>query len=241
MQDLLTALTSGTYNAMIMLGSGGSGKTVACKSMHALAKEQYGEARAARCANSGRVAVNASCETFARRFRYGSHAARETPAYADPKVATEIAGIKVLIAEEATATPNRLAERHLGAYRDAKESVNWGRGKFNQPDMYTDLKAPIAGLKLVLCGDHLQQIVSSGGVGCVTKSGDDKGKAVPCMPPPDAGDNVWELKSLQHAQAKVLVVVMHDNHRLLGKMHEMVCTGCALLMSQLWNYAWLDS
>lgn len=229
MQDLLHALMHGPFNAILMLGSGGCGKTFTGKEMFRLAKILLGVAAVARCVHSGRLAATIGCETYARCMSYGSYAPHEHPPYSDISAAKRIADLNMLFAEEVTAMPNRSTEHHLGAYKAAKQSVNWAASRLLRPEPYDDLEQPLAGMKLVASGDHLQQIVAPGGIGRIVDdpNSGDHGTAVPYMSADAPADNVWQLQSLQREDANVLVLFVHDNHRLLGRMHEMHRTGCA--------------
>lgn len=220
-QDIFTALADGPFDAVIVLGSGGSGKTIVGRKIFDLAKQRYGEEGAARCANSGRVAVNVGCTTFARRLKYGSYTPHAEHAYSNITAAEEVAQIQMLIAEEVTAVPNRLLQQHLGARTAARRSVNLAHERLQQQPPYT-IEGPLGGLKLIASGDHLQQIVVTGSVGRVQATG----VPVPFVPPQGTGRRIWELSEL--ADAKVLVLVVHGNHRLLGRMHELHRTGCDL-------------
>lgn len=225
-------MATGTYDAVLMLGSGGSGKTVAGRAMHDLAKDHFGADRAARCANSGRIAATVGCDTFAHRFHYGSRKEGAPRPYGmNTSNAIDVADVKCLIVEEVTAMPNRLAEKHLAAYRDAKVTVNAEVQDADEEPRYHDLGRPLYGLKLIASGDPLQQIACPPGVARI-KPGEqrnnfaDRGEAVASVPAANEGKRVWDLPSLQHADAKVLVLVFHGNHRLLGVMLEANSTGC---------------
>lgn len=224
MQEVFAVLADGAYDAVILLGPGGCGKTVLGENVHGRAVITFGEEGAARCAQSGRHAANARCMTLARRFRYGSYMQR-AQIYLNLQAADEVAQIQMLIIEEATSVPNHMLQQHIGARTAARKSVNLARTRLQQDAPY-EITTGLDGLKLMVSGDHLQQIVSTGSVGRVIASGEEAGVAVPAQPAKQ-GKCIWDLPILQGA--KVLVIVAHGNHRLLGMMHKLHCTGCGSL------------
>jgi len=72
MQALEALIDLKAYHAIVLLGSGGCGKTVLMSQLHRRLSTQRGSG-VVRCANSGRVAVNAGCSTMARTLKYGSY------------------------------------------------------------------------------------------------------------------------------------------------------------------------
>ena len=81
--------------------------------MHALAQQQVGPAAVARVANTGMVAVTASCKTFARRLKFGAYEPGVTRPFSTLAAAREVAEIKFLIVEEASAISNVRMTAHM--------------------------------------------------------------------------------------------------------------------------------
>lgn len=221
MQALEALIDLKAYHAIVLLGSGGCGKTVLMSQLHRRLSTQRGSG-VVRCANSGRVAVNAGCSTMARTLKYGSYQPHCLPQYSDNKVAHEVARISVMLVEEVTAIPNFLFAHHMGAYRDAKSVLNTAAASLQRPQLHGDVGGPLSGLQLVATGDHLQQLSASGGVGNVDRHA---GSVTAFLPPSAASDDVWEFTSLQDAD--VLWLIGHGNFRFVGRMRTVHATGCA--------------
>lgn len=105
--------------------------------------------------------------------------------------------------------------------RDAKVQVNNAAVRAGQALVHTDIAAPFHGVKVVFSGDHLQRMVAPPGVGTV---GND-GVPHPYVPPATGPDVMWRVSDLKRVDTRVLVVVVHNNHRLQGMMHRMHETG----------------
>lgn len=125
-QDVLAALA--TYDGIIMVGSGGCGKSRAGRELMALAEPQYGEGRVVRCANSGFVAAHTGCVTFARAMRAGQYDATRS-SYSCEEAAQAVASYRLLIIEEVTAIPARLLWAHFKVRSlgwSCSKGVGWG-------------------------------------------------------------------------------------------------------------------
>lgn len=219
MQDVYTALQH--YDACVLLGSGGSGKTRIGQSVHRLAVNATAETACARVANSGLVAVNAGCDTFGRRLQYGKYDARRSRPYCDAQSADAAAAIKFMVVEEATAIPDRLLTAHLCAVKHAKVQANESVAAYGGVP-HANVEGPFGGMKVLMSGDHLQSLTSRGGVGRVLADG----VALAWQPPPHSCDDLWRTAPFKHPEARVLVMVVHGNHRLKGMMHKLHATGC---------------
>lgn len=111
----------------------------------------------------------------------------------------------------------------LQAIRDAKDQVNRAAQTAGHQVGYADITAPFHGVKVVFSGDYLQRMVAPAGVSKVTNDG----VPHPFDPPATGSDVMWAMADLKRGGTRVLVLVVHDNHRLLGLMHAMHATGFA--------------
>ena len=114
-QDIWAALAA--FDAILMVGSGGCGKTRAAEAMRGIAAQHVGTAAAKRVANSSMVAINAGCETFAHCFKYGTYDPDARVPFSAFAAAQEVAGIKYLIVEEASAISDVRMIAHLRVRR----------------------------------------------------------------------------------------------------------------------------
>jgi len=121
MQEVYNAVKTNAWHAVLLLGSGGSGKTRLCKELYDLAVADHGKDKVARCANSGRVACNARCKTFASRLGYGSYEASRKPPFDKFKAAERAAKVEFLIVEEVSA----MTDRHITAHVKVRLTLLW--------------------------------------------------------------------------------------------------------------------
>lgn len=183
---------------------------------------------AARCANNGRVAVIIGCDTLARALGQLVYRPREQPRFTNHDVARRVAGLKTLVMEEDNAIPNLLMVRHMEVIEDAQISMNEASQDVGVDTPCLNVYQPFHGVKVVFSGNHLQQITPPGGVDLVKPDG----TVVPFISHATSNTAMWGFSVVNHAQARVLVAVVHGNHRLLGLMQELHRTGCACAWSR---------
>eukprot|EP00892_Ulva_mutabilis_P000734 jgi/Ulvmu1/10661/UM066_0043.1 len=233
-QEVLSALTE--FNAVYVIGSGGSGKTHAAKQIEELAVGMYGRAKVARVANSCKVAVNANCKTIAKAFNYGVYDAQRQPRYNGMQKAMEVAALQVILWEESSSIGGMLIVKHLHALRDAKLQCNYDATKRGHPIPFPNVHSPFHGVKMIFFGDTMQQLHGLFGVGSVSMHG----TPAPFSAPAAHTGTMWEAAPFRHAAARVAVLIVHGNFRLQGILHEMHSTGQSGMMSAA-SFARLES